>query len=85
MALAETITATGAGKLAWRLHDNGNGYHVSVDDYRLDCVDGTYTLRKAGIVLETAEDTDNLLETAIESYIDSTTSSAISDFIGKLA
>jgi hypothetical protein len=85
MALSDITSATTAGKIQWRLHDNGNGYHAAVEnEYRLDLVDGTFTLRKAGVVLDTQTDTDDVLLTAVEAWIDSTKTEAVSDFLSKI-
>ena len=86
MALTDIVTATAAGKIPWRVHDNGVGTWAVVDpNYRLDLVDGTYTLRKDGITLDTQTDTDDALKDAIEDYIDSTKSDLISEFTSKIA
>jgi hypothetical protein len=84
-SLPTIIQATTNGKIQWKLHDNGNGYHAGVDgDFRLDLVDGTYTLRRNGIVLETQSDTNNALLQAIGTYIDSIKSEAVNEFLGKI-
>ena len=84
-SLTTIIQATTNGKIDWKLHDNGNGYHAGIDgDFRLDLVDGTYTLRRNGIVLETQADTNGALLEAIGTYINSIKSEAVKEFLGKL-
>lgn len=85
MALTDVVSATSAGKIPWKLHDNGVGYHGTVDNsYRLDLVEGIYTLRKDGITLDTQTDIDDTLLDAVETWIDSTKSEAVSDFLSKI-
>jgi len=84
-SLTTLIQATTNGKIPWKLHDNGNGYHAGIDgDFRLDLVNGTYTLRRNGIILETQTDTNNALLQAIEAYINSIKSEAVNEFLGKI-
>jgi len=84
-SLTTIIQATTDGKIQWKLHDDGNGYHAGIDgDFRLDLVDGTYTLRRNGIILETQTDTNGALLQAIETYINSIKSEAVSEFLGKI-
>ena len=84
-SLTTIIQATTNGKIDWKLHDNGNGYHAGIEgDFRLDLVDGTYTLRRNGIILETQTDANNALLSAIEAHINSIKSEAVSEFLGKI-
>jgi hypothetical protein len=84
-SLATIIQATTNGKIQWKLHDNGDGYHAGIDgDFRLDLIDGIYTLRRNGIVLETQPDMNNALLDAIEGYIASIKDAAVNEFLGKL-
>jgi len=87
MNLTDVITATSGGKIPWKAHDSVRvtGYWAVIDNvYRLDLVDGTFTLRKDGVTLDTQADTDDLLDIAIGDYIDSTISSELLDFVGKI-
>ncbi len=86
MALTNVINATEDGKIAWKLHDNGVGYWAVVDsNWRLDLVEGVYTLRKDGVVLDSQNDTNNVLKDAIEDYIETTKSNLISEFTTKIS
>jgi hypothetical protein len=88
MALTDIVTATSAGTIPWLPHDSARvtGYWAVIDTYyRLDLIDGIYTLRKNGVTLDTQTDTGDTLKTAIESYISSTTSAAITDFLNKIS
>lgn len=84
MAIADIVKATEAGKVDWRVHDNSIGWWAVIDNvFRLDLVEGVFTLMKQGVKLETAAD-DGTLEKAVEAYIESTKSLALDEFFGKL-
>jgi len=86
MTLTGIVTATTAGKISWRVHDSGQGFWAVVEpNFRLDLVDGVYTLRKDGVTLDTQDDTDDVLKEAVDTYINSTKSDLISEFTSKLA
>jgi len=95
MSLESVLAATEAGKIDWRLHDalgmSRGGYWAHVigesggPEFRLDCVEGAYTLMRSGVLLEKADDVDGLLKAAIEEYVESTKSAVLDLFDTELS
>jgi len=85
MALTDIVTATEAGKIPWRLHDNGNGYWGVIDNsWRLDLVDGQYTLRKDGTTVDKEADGKGDLLAIIEKTVGVVASDTYAEFQAKL-
>lgn len=94
MSIQSVIDGTIAGKIEWRVHDamgmskGGFWAHIlsqSGPEFRLDCIDGVYTLMRAGVLLEKEDDVDGLLAKSISDYIDSTKTAVIELFETELA